>query len=49
MKPWNPFDGDDPNSLINIRRANRGLPPIDYYNIGFEYTWDGTLDILPLI
>jgi hypothetical protein len=40
-KRWNKFDDDDPNSSINNARAQYGLPPIDKWNIGIEYTYDG--------
>jgi hypothetical protein len=38
-KRWNTFDFDDPNLEINRRRAGNGLPPIDLWNIGVEYTY----------
>ena len=38
-KRWNPFDTDDPNFEINRDRAENGLPPIDLWNIGVEYTY----------
>lgn len=40
-KRWNKFDDDDPNCSINNDRAQYGLPPIDMWNIGIEYTYDG--------
>ena len=39
IKRWNPFDRDDPNLDLNLDRAQFGLPPIDYWNIGVEYTY----------
>ena len=38
-KCWNPFDRDDPNLEINLDRAQCGLPPIDKWNVGVEYTY----------
>jgi len=38
-KRWNPFDRDDPNLEINLDRAQFGLPPIDEWNVGVEYTY----------
>jgi len=38
-KRWDPFDHDDPNSEINLKRARYGLPPIDKWNLGVEYTY----------
>jgi len=38
-KPWNPFDRDDPNLELNLDRAQYGLPPIDEWNLGVEYTY----------
>ena len=38
-KRWNRFDSDDPNLEINLDRAEYGLPPIDLWNIGVEYTY----------
>ena len=38
-KHWNPFDRDDPNLEVNLSRAQNGLPPIDEWNIGVEYTY----------
>ena len=40
-KEWNRFDRDDPNFSINFIRASHGLPPIDDWNIGVEYTYKG--------
>ena len=38
-KRWDPFDGNDPNLEINLDREQFGLPPIDFWNIGVEYTY----------
>ena len=38
-KRWNPFDSDDPNQELNLDRADNGLPPIDEWNVGVEYTF----------
>jgi hypothetical protein len=38
-KRWDPFDRDDPNLELNLNRAQYGLPPIDDWNIGVEYTY----------
>ena len=38
-KRWNPFDIDDPNLDLNLGRTENGLPPIDEWNIGVEYTY----------
>jgi len=38
-KHWNPFDTDDPNWKVNRDRTENGLPPIDLWNIGVEYTY----------
>ena len=38
-KRWNPFDRNDPNLEINLKRAQFGLPPIDEWNLGIEYTY----------
>jgi len=40
-KRWNPFDRDDPNLELNLNRAQYGLPPIDEWNLGVEYTYRG--------
>ena len=40
-KHWDPFDRDDPNCEINLRRARLGEPPIDLWNIGVQYTYKG--------
>ena len=37
-KRWTPFDIDDPNLEFNFYRIEPGLPPIDFWNIGVEYT-----------
>ena len=42
-KPWNPFDRNDPNLEVNLDRAQFGLPPIDFWNIGVEYTYKSLL------
>jgi hypothetical protein len=36
---YNPLDTveTDINILYNRRQVERGLPPIDYYNVGIEY------------
>lgn len=41
---WNQNDppSKDPNWSENTIRARYGLPPIDAWNIGVEYEWDGT-------
>ena len=38
-KRWNPYDIGDPNLEVNRGRAENGLPPIDFWNIGIEYTY----------
>jgi len=38
-KRWNRFDINDPNWDINVVRTENGLPPIDEWNIGVEYTY----------
>ena len=38
-KPWNPYDFKDPNCEVNRDRAGNGLRPIDFWNIGVEYTY----------
>ena len=38
-KRWDPFDIDDPNLSLNHARTGHGLPPIDAWNIGVEYTY----------
>src|SRR5436190_12346438 len=40
-KRWNRCDRTDPNWRGNVKRANSGLRPIDKWNIGVEYEWDG--------
>ena len=40
-KRWNPFDRTDPNWRANRKRAQNGLPPVDVWNVGVEYEWDG--------
>jgi hypothetical protein len=36
---YNPLDTveTDINILYNRRQVERGLPPIDYYNVGIDY------------
>ena len=48
-KRWHRLDGSDPNWVQNISRAHRGMPPVDYWNIGVDYVWDGTSDIQVVI
>lgn len=40
-KHWNRFNRADPNWRANMKRASNGLPPVDEWNIGVEYAWDG--------
>ena len=49
QKRWNPFDRDDPNLEINIDRAQYGMPPIDRWNIGVEYTYKSIPKCLALL
>lgn len=37
-KRWDPFDPNDPNLEVNLDREQFRLPPIDFWNIGVEYT-----------
>lgn len=41
MKEWNPYDREDPNYSANSYRARYGLPPIDRWSVGCEYTYKG--------
>lgn len=43
-KRWNRLDGDDPNWEVNIKRVHYGKPPVDEWNIGVEYVYEGTPD-----
>jgi hypothetical protein len=36
-KKWNPNDISDPNYVENTNRAGTGLPPVDYWNVGWRY------------
>ena len=40
-KRWNRFNRTDPNWRANVKRAHNGLPPVDEWNVGVEYEWDG--------
>lgn len=40
-REWNPYDRKDPNNYVNVTRMRLGKPPIDRWNIGVEYIWDG--------
>lgn len=46
-KRWDPYASieEDPNGVVNLRRARERLPPVDDWNIGVEYEWDGTLPL----
>ena len=41
-KRWKRFDPKDPNTPINMQRAEEGMPPIDYWKIGVEYVYNST-------
>ena len=46
-KRWSVFNLntiDDPNEPHNRERVRHGLPPVDLWNIGVEYIYDGTSD-----
>ena len=45
-KKWDPRDRDDPNWYVNDVRASLRKPPIDFYNLGYVYTYDRTLSLL---
>ena len=38
---WNHYDRYDPNNSFNSMRMLLGKPPVDRWNIGVEYIWDG--------
>ena len=40
-KRWNRSGRTDLNWRENIKRAEYRLPPVDEWNIGVEYEWDG--------
>ena len=46
-KHWDPYErDDDPNCEVNLRRARLGLPPIDLWNFGVQYTYNSTFSLL---
>lgn len=47
-RSWNPYDRKDSNNSVNIARMLLGKPPVDRWNIGVEYVWDGPFSLLML-
>ena len=45
-KKWDPLDTEDPNWSINSARAQYQQAPIDFYNMGYEYYYDGNIPSL---